>query len=177
MGMLMRHGVMGALCALVLITWSGCRSIVPVSEVRTDSTHTSVEVLHRDTVITVPADLASLDVRGNVEDLQRLLEDVRREQRVMRGEQNARLVLSERNGQLHIDCNCDSTEVKLKDAITTINRRNDRIEVLERTLTQVAKNDRSAIPGWMRGTIWLIVAIVVAIIIVFILLKSVFKII
>ncbi|HMQ77117.1 MAG TPA: hypothetical protein PKE21_13830 [Flavobacteriales bacterium] len=159
--------------AMVVLMQGGCKQPQPTVIVMTDSTHSTVEVHRRDTVVMVPGDQAQLDVSTDLAQLRRLIEEVRRRPHVVRGRNNAKLSVSLRDDSLRIAATCDSMELVLNDAITTINRRDQRIQVLEDVLEKKRNDD--AMPGWAKGLSLVLACLAVLVVLVALLRKRLTK--
>lgn len=156
---------------LFIAVLMGCR--VPVPTVITVHDSTTVHVDRRDTVITIPGDAARLDLSADLAALKRVIDELRKRPITTKGERNAQLTLSLHNDSVRIVATCDTLEWKLNDAITTIERRNERIQVLE---SRVQDQDRERpMPSWAKGIALAGTTIALLAIVVLLLLKRVFK--
>lgn len=155
--MLNRHGhndrlmwVMLAVLALgVAAAMVSCRAPQPVVITQRDSTHTERVTTYRDTVVTVPADLAVLKV--GTDDLGRLLEQLRGEMRTIRGANQAVLRLQAVNDTLTVTALCNELQVRLDSALV----QNDVLKYTVKTLSAfvATQPDKQApMPGWAKGT-------------------------
>lgn len=150
----------------VLLAGTGCRPLQQVQDSRQDTVITRTEITHRDTVITIPADRAALDVRADIESLRSLITRLEKHPIEAAGKRQARLMITDSAGRIAIRCRCDSLRIKLDHAITTIATKEQTITRLNHTVREGLRRDRSKLPGWMKGTAWILVLIIILVIVV-----------
>jgi hypothetical protein len=151
--------------AIAMVCAWGCRPVVQTVERTVHDTTKVVEtVTQRDTVVVVPADAAGTSLAVDVASMQELMRQLQHEQHVLRGQRNASLVLTNQNGRLGIEARCDSVEHRLENAITTIQQVTTRLVEKDQVITKLTSerdelrlgDARFRMPGWLKGTNWLI---------------------
>ncbi|MEO8589410.1 MAG: hypothetical protein ABI432_08590 [Flavobacteriales bacterium] len=151
---------------LMLSGIAGCRNSLATVSTSKDSTHVFRMVSYRDTVVYTPADSARIRmIITDVVALRRMMEELRANPRVSRGEHNATITLRASGDTLIATASCDSIAHVLENAITTIQEKSDRITSLEHTVIQQAKAEKGTIPGWMRGTSFIILSVALLLIV------------
>lgn len=159
-----------AVALVFMVAWlSSCQDPrIFGTSATTDSTHTTTTVTKRDTVVIVGGDSARIiSIVKDVVALRKLMEELRNGGGLTsRGERNASVTLRVSGDTLFAEAACDSVELRLEDAITTINTLTERLRDTETTLvvTEAKANDR--VPGWMRGTTWLAVVLGVLVLLI-----------
>jgi hypothetical protein len=154
------------LMCIGLVLLSGCTTILE-SLKRTDTVHTERTVTVRDTVVYTKADSATIKMLMDLQAMRKLMEDLRKEgPRTVRGTSHASLVMQVSGDTLLLEAKCDSLAHVLEGALRTIETNTKERTELERTLQDTRATQKGVMPGWMKGTIWIIVVAVVALLII-----------
>jgi len=135
-------------------------------------THTTRErvVTKRDTIIWAPADSALVKLVTDVRSMRALIDELKAQgPRTVRGSNNAKLIMSVVHDTLLLEARCDSLAQVLQGALVTIQEKETRVTELERTITAKDKSEKGTMPGWMKGTVWMVVVIVAALFALFML--------
>lgn len=135
----------------IVVVLASCRAPQPVVITQRDSTHTERVVTYRDTVIKVPGDRATLKVGTEVNDLHRLLDQLRGEVRTIRGANQAVLELRATNDTLTVTALCNELQMRLDSALV----QNTVLRTSVRTLAAfvAAQPEKQApMPAWAKGT-------------------------
>jgi hypothetical protein len=171
----MRIAMLLLIVSLVLALVS-CKTFLEGFRSHTE-TITERTVTKRDTVWHTKADSATMRIVADVVALRKLIESLKQDgARTVRGTHNASLVMSVVGDTLVLDARCDSLAMELENALVTIETTRERNTELERTVTQVGNETKGVIPGWMKGTIYIILAALLALFAVYLLInKTLFK--
>lgn len=157
----------------MLLIWCTCWLLVSCNDSRwLMKEHGTTErvVTKRDTIIWAPADSALVKLVTDVRSMRALIDELKAQgPRTVRGSNNAKLIMSVVHDTLLLEARCDSLAQVLEGALVTIQEKETRVTELERVVTEKDKSEKGTMPGWMKGTIWLIIVIVAALIVLFIL--------
>ena len=135
-----------------------------------DTTYVERTVTKRDTVIWVKADSATIKLITHVREMRALIEGLKREgPRTVRGSSHASLTMSVVGDSLVLDARCDSLAQVLEDALVSIEEKSRQVTHLEKTVTEKDRSLKGVMPGWMKGTVWIIIIIVAALFALFLL--------
>lgn len=160
--------------AALLLALVSCRSILE-SFRHTDQTTTVIT--ERDTVWTTQADSATMRIVSDVQALRRLIEQLRADGPMrVRGSRNAELVMSVVNDSLVLDARCDTMALRLENALRTVETTRVSNTELERTVKALQNENKGVVPGWMKGTVYIILAALCALLAIYLLInKTLFK--
>lgn len=160
-----RRGLLLLALSLLLIwsaAWilSGCNDARWLMREHSSSERT---VTKRDTIIWAPADSALVKLVTDVRSMRALIDELKAQgPRTVRGTNNAKLIMSVVHDTLLLEARCDSLAQVLEGALVTIHERDSIVTHLERTIATKDKSEKGTMPGWMKGTIWMIVVAVLA---------------
>jgi hypothetical protein len=155
--------LLAALLLGIALALASCTSILE-SLRRTDTIHTERTVTVRDTTVYTKADSATIKMLMDLQSVRKLVEDLKREgPRTVRGTSHASLVMQMSGDTLLLEAQCDSLAHVLEGALRTIEEKTKERTELERTLTNTKAEQKGVMPGWMKGTIWIVIVLVAAI--------------
>lgn len=145
--------------AVLLAALASCTTLLEGTHTR-EHTHSERVVTVRDTVVYTPVDSATMKIVADVRALRDLIESLKRDgARSVRGTHNANLVMQVVNDTLHLEARCDSLAHVLEGALRTIEERTTQNTELTRTIQDVRADRKGGIPGWMQGTIWIVITV------------------
>lgn len=161
------------LLSLVLALVS-CRSIMDSFR---QSSHSTTVITQRDTVWRTPADSATARIVADVVALRQLIESLRADgPRIVRGSRNAELVMSVVRDTLLLEARCDSMALVLENALRTVEKTTVNNTELERSVRRLENENKGTVPGWMKGTVYIIMAALIALLAIYLLInKTLFK--
>lgn len=137
----------------LLVSLPGCHGRQPLlrTTVR-DSVAVHVQTIYRDTVIYTPADSASTTLGTDWTAMHKLMAELDRAPRVVRGERQASVVITKvDSAHFQVQAQCAAMQVKLDSALQVIDQRTLQLRRVEEQVAVHDRADRFRMPGWAKG--------------------------